>query len=217
MVVHSYLFKLSFFYQLNCPSPLAICFLVIGTPMLCSQGGQQSRFCREEGGQTGCRAAQVQGTNEEDAGWSRQERSQTEGHACAEAEENVSASELEVCLGCSAVCSQSAVVRSSVPSSVHLLETRCHSVPSVGPLRRPDLSCYRSSALGRYESQLDNLRQQSFNMEQANYATQSLKDTQATVVAMKAGVKQMKKEFKNINIDDIEVRPGMEEGWRWRD
>ena len=60
----------------------------------------------------------------------------------------------------------------------------------------------------RYESQLDNLRQQSFNMEQANYATQSLKDTQATVVAMKAGVKQMKKEFKHINIDDIEVGAG---------
>jgi len=55
-----------------------------------------------------------------------------------------------------------------------------------------------------YESQLDNLRTQSFNMEQANYATQSLKDTQATVVAMKAGAKQMKKEFKKVNIDEIE-------------
>ena len=62
-----------------------------------------------------------------------------------------------------------------------------------------------NAVLLRYESQLDNLRQQSFNMEQANYATESLKDTQATVVAMKAGVKQMKKEFKHINIDDIEV------------
>lgn len=57
----------------------------------------------------------------------------------------------------------------------------------------------------RYESQMDNLRQQSFNMEQANFATQSLKDTQATVVAMKAGVKSMQKEFKKINIDQIEV------------
>lgn len=56
-----------------------------------------------------------------------------------------------------------------------------------------------------YESQVDNLRQQAFNMEQANYATQTLKDTQATVVAMKEGVKQMQKEFKNINIDQIEV------------
>lgn len=56
-----------------------------------------------------------------------------------------------------------------------------------------------------YETQVDNLRQQAFNMEQANYATQTLKDTQTTVVAMKEGVKQMQKEFKNINIDQIEV------------
>lgn len=56
-----------------------------------------------------------------------------------------------------------------------------------------------------YESQVDNLRQQAFNMEQANYATQTLKDTQITVAAMKDGVKQMQKEFKNINIDNIEV------------
>lgn len=56
-----------------------------------------------------------------------------------------------------------------------------------------------------YEAQCDNLRQQAFNMEQANYATQTLKDTQATVVAMKDGVKQMQKEFKKIDIDNIEV------------
>ncbi|RZC32808.1 Snf7 domain containing protein [Asbolus verrucosus] len=55
-----------------------------------------------------------------------------------------------------------------------------------------------------YEQQLDNLRGQSFNMEQANYAHQALKDTHATVVAMKDGMKQMKKEFKKINIDDID-------------
>jgi len=57
-----------------------------------------------------------------------------------------------------------------------------------------------------YESQLDNLRTQSFNMEQANYATQTLKDTQVTVNAMKTGMKQMQKEFKKINIDEIEVK-----------
>lgn len=56
-----------------------------------------------------------------------------------------------------------------------------------------------------YEAQVDNLRQQAFNMEQANYATQTLKDTQTTVITMKEGVKQMQKEFKNINIDQIEV------------
>lgn len=42
-------------------------------------------------------------------------------------------------------------------------------------------------------------------MEQANYAAQSLKDTQATVAAMKDANKQMQKEFKKINIDHIEV------------
>lgn len=42
-------------------------------------------------------------------------------------------------------------------------------------------------------------------MEQANYATQTLKDTHATIAAMKDGVTQMKKEFKKINIDSIEV------------
>lgn len=55
-----------------------------------------------------------------------------------------------------------------------------------------------------YENQAVSLRNQAFNMEQANYAVQSLKDTQSTVAAMKTGVKQMQKEFKNIKIDDIE-------------
>merc|ERR1712223_1680833 len=49
----------------------------------------------------------------------------------------------------------------------------------------------------QYEAQGENLRNQAFNMEQTNYATQSLKDTKTTV-------KEMKKEFKNINIDQIE-------------
>merc|ERR1711942_238974 len=55
-----------------------------------------------------------------------------------------------------------------------------------------------------YEGQLENLRTQSFNMEQTNYTTQMLKDTKTTVDAMKVGVKEMKKEFKNINIDQVE-------------
>jgi len=64
---------------------------------------------------------------------------------------------------------------------------------------------YDIAILFRYEQQCESLRNQSFNMEQANYATQTLKDTQATVNAMKAGVKTMQKEFKKINIDQIEV------------
>lgn len=55
-----------------------------------------------------------------------------------------------------------------------------------------------------YEQQSDNLRQQAFNMEQANYTTQTLKDTKTTVNAMKVGMKEMKKEFKKININEIE-------------
>lgn len=31
-----------------------------------------------------------------------------------------------------------------------------------------------------------------------------MKDTQSTVTAMKAGVKEMKKEYKKVNIDKIE-------------
>lgn len=58
----------------------------------------------------------------------------------------------------------------------------------------------------RYETQSDGLRQQSFNMEQATMAIQSAKDTQVVVGAMKTGLKEMKKEYKKINIDNIEVR-----------
>eukprot|EP00128_Syssomonas_multiformis_P012808 Colp12_sorted_trinity150504_noHs@20743 len=46
--------------------------------------------------------------------------------------------------------------------------------------------------------------QQSFNMEQANFATQTLKDTIVTVDAMKTGVKEMKAQYKKVNIDKIE-------------
>lgn len=56
----------------------------------------------------------------------------------------------------------------------------------------------------QYENQLMNLQQQSFNMEQQNYAIQSIKDTKDTVAAMQAGAKQMKKEYKKINIDMVE-------------
>lgn len=56
----------------------------------------------------------------------------------------------------------------------------------------------------QYESQVEGLRNQSFNMEQANYAAQSLKDTQSTINAMRDGVGQIKKEFKKVNIEEIE-------------
>lgn len=56
----------------------------------------------------------------------------------------------------------------------------------------------------QYEQQRENLMQQSFNLDQTNFATQMLIETKSTVEAMKAGVNQMKKEYKNLNISEIE-------------
>jgi len=55
-----------------------------------------------------------------------------------------------------------------------------------------------------YENQREQLSNQSFNLEQSNFAIQTVKDTKTTVDAMKLGVKEFKKEYKNINIDKIE-------------
>merc|ERR1711944_372164 len=41
-------------------------------------------------------------------------------------------------------------------------------------------------------------------MDQTNYAIQSMKDTQQTLSAMKAGAKEMKKEFKKMDIGKVE-------------
>lgn len=43
----------------------------------------------------------------------------------------------------------------------------------------------------RYEGQRDNLMQQSFNMEQANYTIQTLKDTKTTVRDVKLFIYQV--------------------------
>jgi charged multivesicular body protein 5 len=55
-----------------------------------------------------------------------------------------------------------------------------------------------------YEQQRDSLMQQSFNLEQTNYGIQSVKDTKTVVDAMKISVKEFKREYKKINIDNIE-------------
>ncbi len=55
-----------------------------------------------------------------------------------------------------------------------------------------------------YEAQRENLSNQSFNIEQQNMAIQTVKDTKVTVDAMKIGLKEMKREYKKINIDQIE-------------
>ncbi|EGP89503.1 unnamed protein product [Zymoseptoria tritici ST99CH_1A5] len=55
-----------------------------------------------------------------------------------------------------------------------------------------------------YESQKDQLQQQSWNMEQAGMMQDNLKNTMATVDAMKTTQKELRKQYGKINIDKIE-------------
>ena len=57
-----------------------------------------------------------------------------------------------------------------------------------------------------YESQLEQLTQQTFNMESAALTTENLRNTMATVDAMKMANKEMRKQYGKIDIDKIEVR-----------
>ena len=57
-----------------------------------------------------------------------------------------------------------------------------------------------------YEAQRDNLQQQSFNMEQAQMTTENLRNVMATVDAMQTANKEMKKQYKNVNLDKIDVK-----------
>ncbi|TFJ82334.1 hypothetical protein NSK_006344 [Nannochloropsis salina CCMP1776] len=55
-----------------------------------------------------------------------------------------------------------------------------------------------------YEQQRDQLAAQSFNVDQTNFALDSVKDTITTVDAMKGAHKALKVEAKKVKIDDIE-------------
>ncbi|KAJ2228074.1 Vacuolar protein-sorting-associated protein 60 [Coemansia sp. RSA 1286] len=54
-----------------------------------------------------------------------------------------------------------------------------------------------------YESQRDQLMQQSFNMESTVFATENVKNTLSSVQAMQDANKAMKKQYKNVDIDKI--------------
>lgn len=56
-----------------------------------------------------------------------------------------------------------------------------------------------------YEGQLNQLAQQTFNMESASLATDNLRNTMATVDAMNLANKEMRKQYGKIDIDKIEV------------
>ncbi|EDP42661.1 hypothetical protein MGL_2861 [Malassezia globosa CBS 7966] len=55
-----------------------------------------------------------------------------------------------------------------------------------------------------YEAQMEQLVQQSFNMEQSVMVTENLRNTMATVDAMQQANKNLKKTYRNINVDKIE-------------
>lgn len=55
-----------------------------------------------------------------------------------------------------------------------------------------------------YESQRDQLQQQSWNMEQAGMMQDNLKNVMTTVDAMKTSNKALKQQYGKINIDKIE-------------
>lgn len=55
-----------------------------------------------------------------------------------------------------------------------------------------------------YEAQMEQLTQQSFNMEQSMMVTDNLRNTMATVDAMQHANKELKKTYGNLNVDKIE-------------
>lgn len=55
-----------------------------------------------------------------------------------------------------------------------------------------------------YEAQSVSMQNQAFNMETQNFAQQTLKDTITTVGAMKQGAEEMKRQFKAIDINEVE-------------
>ncbi|KAK0519504.1 Vacuolar protein-sorting-associated protein 60 [Tilletia horrida] len=63
-----------------------------------------------------------------------------------------------------------------------------------------------------YESQLTQLQQQAFNMEQATLTTDNLRNTMATVDAMQTANKEMRRTYGKIDLDKIErVQDEMED------
>lgn len=60
--------------------------------------------------------------------------------------------------------------------------------------------------MARYEAQRDSIVQQNFNMESTQLTTDNLRNTMATVDAMKTANKELKKQYGKIDVSKIEVR-----------
>jgi len=96
-----------------------------------------------------------------------------------------------------------------VSNSDHLINPHptCPTEPS---LPRSPQSAVQQRALRvlkqkkLYEGQIGQLQQQTFNMEQASLTTDNLRNTMATVDAIKTANKELKKQYGKIDIDKIE-------------
>jgi len=57
-----------------------------------------------------------------------------------------------------------------------------------------------------YEAQIAQLEQQSWNMESTQLTTENLRNTMATVDAMKVANKELRRQYGKVDVDKIEVR-----------
>ncbi|PAV20471.1 vacuolar sorting-associated 60 [Pyrrhoderma noxium] len=80
--------------------------------------------------------------------------------------------------------------------------SRLRAGPGKGAIEQRALQTLKQKKM--YESQLAQIQQQTFNMESAALATENLRNTMATVDAMKLANKEIKKQYGKIDINKIE-------------
>lgn len=90
----------------------------------------------------------------------------------------------------------------TLPASATRLTRPTLPVPSQAAVQQRALRVLKQKKL--YEGQIGQLQQQTFNMEQASLTTDNLRNTMATVDAMKTANKELKKQYGKIDIDKIE-------------
>jgi len=74
--------------------------------------------------------------------------------------------------------------------------------PAKSALMQRALRCLKQKKM--YEQQRDTLYNQQANIDQTSFATQNVKETITTVAAMKSASKSLKKDLKQIKVDDVE-------------
>lgn len=66
------------------------------------------------------------------------------------------------------------------------------------------ISSIKRLIIDRYEAQIAQLEQQSWNMESTQLTTDNLRNTMATVDAMKTANKELKRQYGKVDVDKIE-------------